>query len=414
MIGKRFARTALAVSLGLALGACSSHDGVTVAQETAGASAGAGAVVADLKTVENAHFSATGMLSNVSDHVITATYVDMNERIGALRDAVEALNTGTATQAKLKAAQDAWRAARVPWERSEAFLFGPVDVLGIDPAIDSWPLNTADLVAFLNSNPKLTLAQVENASDDLRGFHAIEYLLFGNGVKSNTRSAKTLTAAERAYLVALSQVLKNRSQALVDAWTRDFNGRGGYAAQLKNPGAGSAYATQAAALDELIDGLVAIAEELMDAKLGEPMGSSIASADASKVESQYSWNSLSDFHDNLQSILNVYTGVKDFKAGGASVAGDYGLYAFVRAHDQALADRVQAEIIQAQQSIALIKGDGNASSTVIGKGAKPFRTQIKNEQGRALIQTAIDSVQKLRDSLKQDVKPLVARTRFGA
>jgi putative iron-regulated protein len=62
----------------------------------------------------------------------------------------------------------------VPWESSEGFLFGPVDVLGVDPAIDSWPLNTPDLTTFLNSNPAATKADVAAAGDDLRGFHAIE------------------------------------------------------------------------------------------------------------------------------------------------------------------------------------------------------------------------------------------------
>ena len=36
---------------------------------------------------------------------------------------------------------NAWITAREPWEESEAFLFGPVDELGLDPNMDSWPLD---------------------------------------------------------------------------------------------------------------------------------------------------------------------------------------------------------------------------------------------------------------------------------
>ena len=39
----------------------------------------------------------------------------------------------------------------MPWEQSEAFLFGPVDILGLDPNMDSWPLDQVAIVNILNS-----------------------------------------------------------------------------------------------------------------------------------------------------------------------------------------------------------------------------------------------------------------------
>lgn len=41
--------------------------------------------------------------------------------------------------------------AREPWEKSEAFLFGPVDAMGLDPNMDSWPLDQASIIQILNS-----------------------------------------------------------------------------------------------------------------------------------------------------------------------------------------------------------------------------------------------------------------------
>ena len=40
-----------------------------------------------------------------------------------------------------KAAALLWITAREPWETSEAFLFGPVADKGLDPNMDSWPLD---------------------------------------------------------------------------------------------------------------------------------------------------------------------------------------------------------------------------------------------------------------------------------
>ena len=50
-----------------------------------------------------------------------------------------------------KTACNAWITAREPWEESEAFLFGPVDELGLDPNMDSWPLDQNAIVQILNS-----------------------------------------------------------------------------------------------------------------------------------------------------------------------------------------------------------------------------------------------------------------------
>lgn len=363
----------------------------------------------------NVTFDAEAMIINTADNIITPTYVELDQRAAQLVSSAESLDDGGATEAELDAAQAAWRAARAPWEASEGFLFGPVDSLGIDPAIDSWPLDTPALSAFLAATPNATQQDVESASDDLRGFHAIEYVLFGDGVSSNDRQATSLTAPEIKYLVALSRAFKARTALLVAAWTTDFNGTGPFAATVKTPGAANAsYKSQSAVIEEFVNGLAGIAAEVGSAKIGEPLGTSIGAADTTKVESQYSWNSLADFHDNVQSILNVYTGKRGFNPSIDTVsAGQNGLYAFVAAHDAALATRTLDEILDAQRKIALIKGDGDTSSAAIGAGDKPFRQQIPDAGGRVLIQAAVDALTKLQATLEAGVQPLIGKTTFG-
>ncbi|MEZ5652969.1 MAG: imelysin family protein [Burkholderiaceae bacterium] len=358
-------------------------------------------------------FAAKSLITNVVDNVITATYVELDNRADALLAAVQALQTGGATEPELDAAQAAWRATRVPWETSEGFLFGPVDSLGIDPAIDSWPLNTPDLQAFLAANPTATQGDIENAGDDLRGFHAIELLLFGDGVADNDRDAADLTAPELSYLVALAQAFAARTGQLAAAWTTDFNGAGPYATLVKTAGASgnTTYVSGAAVLEELVNAVAGIADEVANAKIAEPFADSAANADTSLVESQYSWNSLTDFHNNIQSILNVYTGQRGFDPDADTVStASPGLYSFVAFSNQTLADRVLGEIIAAQRRVALIKGDGNVRSTEITGIAKPFREQIGDATGRTLISEAIAAISTLQTSLAQDVLPLVSAT----
>ena len=100
-------------------------------------------------------FDATELLADVPSQVIFPTYVDLEAKAEALNAAVVTLGADV-TDVNLEAAREAWRVTRVPWEQSEGFLFGPVDTEGIDPSIDSWPVNVADLDAVLASGEPLT------------------------------------------------------------------------------------------------------------------------------------------------------------------------------------------------------------------------------------------------------------------
>lgn len=121
------------------------------------------------------------------DNVVLPTYKDLKEKNALLRQAVQAL-AGTPSNEAFESACDAWIVARQPWEQSEAFLFGPVDAMGLDPNMDSWPLDQVAIVNILNSGDFSNLEWNEGDSEDqitstqeIRGFHTLEFLLFKNG-----------------------------------------------------------------------------------------------------------------------------------------------------------------------------------------------------------------------------------------
>lgn len=121
-------------------------------------------------------------------HVVLPTYADLASKNAALYEAVVALGAHPSDET-FAAACEAWLAAREPWETSEAFLFGPVDELGLDPNMDSWPLDQDAIVKILTSGDFNQLNWSDGDDDDaieaaqnLRGFHTLEYLLFKNGL----------------------------------------------------------------------------------------------------------------------------------------------------------------------------------------------------------------------------------------
>lgn len=124
---------------------------------------------------------------NYVDKIVMPTYTELKQNNKALADAVKAF-ASSPSNALFEKACEAWLIARMPWETSEAFLFGPVDELGLDPNMDSWPLDQDAIVNILNSGNYNNLNWSDNDNDDaieaaqsVRGFHTLEFLLFKDG-----------------------------------------------------------------------------------------------------------------------------------------------------------------------------------------------------------------------------------------
>ncbi|MBR1713215.1 MAG: peptidase M75 [Alloprevotella sp.] len=121
------------------------------------------------------------------DGVVLPTYKALMEKNIALDNAVRAFKAAP-SNAAFAACANAWLEAREPWESSEAFLFGPVDAKGLDPNMDSWPLDQVGIVNILKSqafdNLNWDESESEEAIEDaqaLRGFHTLEYFIFKDG-----------------------------------------------------------------------------------------------------------------------------------------------------------------------------------------------------------------------------------------
>lgn len=137
-----------------------------------------------------------------------------------------------------------------------------MDTEGLDPALDSWPINGTDIQNVMKSDTPLTAETVSAFEPTLKGFHVIEYLLFGN---DNSKTASELTTRELAYLIAAANVLSNDAQVLAKAWNpNDKN----FLSVFSQAGAGSTtYPSRASALQEMVEGMIVIADEVANGKL---------------------------------------------------------------------------------------------------------------------------------------------------
>ncbi len=318
------------------------------------------------------------VVDDFADDVVVATYRTLAVRMAALDAAAQAL-VDDPNATTLAAAQQAWLDARVPWEASEAFLFGPADALGIDPAIDSWPLDLTALDGVLAGNAALTLTYVGNLDPTLQGFHAAEYMLFG---ADGLRDADDLTTREAAYLRAVTQLMARDTADLEESWD---GGDGAYADVFKGAGPGSTvYPSRTSAAEEIVRGMIAIADEVANGKLADPFDQ----ANPTLIESHFSGTSLADFQNNLRSVKHAYTGDVNF----AGTTGT-GIDAFARSVNPDLDARLSAQIDAAIDAVGAIPG--------------PYRDAITDPAAAASIEAAQTAIRTLKQTLEQELLALL-------
>ena len=310
------------------------------------------------------------IINQFIDHTVAPTYSNLATMTDQLVSDLHALKDDM-TDANVATACATFLQARHWWEMSEAFLFGAASDFGIDPHIDSWPLDedafnnlmaSPNMIAALDAEDGDVIAG-EQLGNALLGFHGIEYILFRDG---NPRPVAELTNDYMIYVVAVAGDLRNRCFQLEVSWLGDdapeahaalmeeleFNttvngGDFSYGENMrKASNAGSTYVTLTQALQAIIDGSIDIADEVGTSKIGKPH----SGEDVTYVESPYSRTSINDFYDNITSIYNSYMGGNEGERDESKSMHAY-IASFNASLDQQVVDAIN-EALNAIQNMA--------------------------------------------------------------
>ncbi|GHT72861.1 hypothetical protein AGMMS50262_02830 [Bacteroidia bacterium] len=263
------------------------------------------------------------------NHTVIATYRSLADATIDLYEAIDHLAKNKTT-ANLNTVAEAWISSRTYWEKSEAFLFGAVADFGIDPHIDTWPLDEVAFLKVINNSDFIESMDAEDGDVwaanhlgfALLGFHGIEYILFEEG---KTKDINKITANELIYARAVAGDLRNQCIRLEAAWAgidnisaekkqlienldlqiMPSNSPLSYGENMLLAGkAGSTYRTVTQAAIAIIAGCINISDEVGEVKIGTAHNKD----DVNYIESPYSFNSKVDFIDNIRSIENAYLG----------------------------------------------------------------------------------------------------------
>ncbi len=319
----------------------------------------------------------TTNLTNITNNVIVANYSTLSQKAAATATAANALTIGD--DAKLNAVKAAWVEMRIYWENSETNLFGPAgdDYLGVDGNIDSWPIDLQFVQDVLDGTTPITASYVSSLDSNAKGFHALEYLLWGI---DGQKTASQLTAREIEYVKATAQYIANQTSGLYDAWRP---GGSNFAKNFTNASSGI-YQSQINALEQLVDGMIDIANEVGAGKIEDPLNGNNGSFSLEDEESRFSNNSKADFADNIRGILYLYTGNYNNQTG-------LGISEIVEAKNPTLNTKVVNAISDAVNGIESIPGT--------------FTQAIQTN--RPAVVSAQNKVITLRTILESELKPFV-------
>lgn len=347
------------------------------------------------------------------NHTVIPTYTSLSDYTEQLVEDLQALREDV-SQANIDKACETFLTARAYWEKSEAFLWGAATDFGIDPHIDTWPLDLVGLKEALTNEAQIAgLASEdgdvyagEKLGPTLLGFHGIEYVLFFEGrhrtadwFAEGNYDNEVKCSDYLTYAVAVAGDLRNKCWQMELAWAgEDHNperyakvndelelplvmtGGAYYGENLLNAGRpGSTCTSATVAMQWLIEGCNTIADEVASQKIGMVY----TGVDANYVESPYSYMSIVDFKDNMISIRNVWNG---------GVEGDYdsvnSLSAYFQEENPELETRVSDAIERSIDAIEAIP--------------EPFIENYQDENCAA----AISAIQELDSALSVAIDEL--------
>lgn len=320
----------------------------------------------------------TAVLTNLSNSVIAANYEELNAKTTEIENLANGI-TAPMTDAQQADLKLAWQAARLLWEQSETVDYGATNIKNtVHPSIDSWPVDAVAISLILENGTPITPLTLAN-NNATRGFHAIEYLVWGT---DGNKAAADFTEREIEYLKAAASDLQDNTQKMYDSWRTDGEN---YAANFIYAGkVGSNFATQKSALVEMAKGLATLSYQVATEKIGHPLSGNAGAPKPEAEESRLSNNTKQDLANNAIGIKNIYMG--DFNG-----ADGLGLSDVVILTNPTLDSELKTKLTEAIDAIDAIP--------------EPFSTAIVSE--RPAVQNAQDKMTELKDLIETKLLPFL-------
>ena len=375
---------------------------------------------------DNKHAEKEQAMQAITDqyvnNVVFPIYKSLASQTSTLYDQlVEAkskFRAGTLSQSDIDRICDTFIAARSAWEQSESFLYGAATDFGIDPHIDTWPLDRTALAKALSSAEiiedldDLDDGGIDNAralvGEQQLGFHGIEFIIFRDGKNRSLAalqgveddeafSGRGITGEqELIFAAAVAGDLRDKCFQLEVSWLGDqapqahierveecefpttvAGGEASYGENMLNATkAGSTLSTWRGVMSTI---LVAGCSNICAEVAGQKIGQAYLGTDPDYIESPYSQRSYFDFFDNISSIQYSLYGNQGTSAQANSIMS------YLQKYNATMAADLKAKL------------DAALSALNTAKAGTPFVVDSHSANAKA----AMDAINDLDDKLDE-------------
>lgn len=419
--------TASLLAIAVSLAGCDQgKDKPAAPQASAPAPAAAPAAPA---TTQNSDATAKAVVANYAN-MVHAVFSDALSQAQKLDAAVDAF-LAKPSDDTLKAAREAWIAARVPYMQSEVFRFGNTIIDDWEGQVNAWPLDeglidyvvkdyqhalgnpgaTANIIANTTIQVGEDKVDVKDITPEkladlnelggseanvATGYHAIEFLLWGQDLHGNGPGAGERPASDylegqgatgghndrrRAYLKAVTTLLVSDLQEMVDNWKPGVADNYRASLEAEAPESG---------LRKMLFGMGSLS-------LGELAGERMKVAlEANSSEDEHDCFSDNTHNSNFYNglgIRNVYLG-EYTRVDGSKVSGP-SLSQLVAKADQATDATVRADLDDTQAKLQVMVDRANKGEhfdQLIAAG---------NTEGNQVVRDAIAALVKQTGAIEQ-------------
>lgn len=339
--------------------------------------------------------------------MVKANYDDAYDATLELKNKIDAF-VSNPTEAGFVACKNQWLAARNPYGQTEAFRFynGPIDneENGPEGLINAWPMDEnyidyvdgdedAGLINSPETYPTISKEVLADLNEKLAetsiftGYHAIEFLLWGQDLYSDspgkrpytdyvTDGSGTAKNQDRRglYLKTVAELLVEHLDEVRSQWGTNGAFQKTWLEQSRN---------------KIITDIFTSLGELSKGELaGERMFVAVDKQDQENEHSCFADNTIADIKMNYQGIVNVYTGTYK-RIDDTTVSGSSFKDAAIRA------DEDKADAIDKQMALVTEK---------INAIPDPFDQAILNDKEKVL--DAVSALETLSDKFAE-IAPLL-------
>lgn len=355
--------------------------------------------------------------------IALATFSDSLNSAKKLKIEIDAF-VENPSEAGFKTAKQAWLDARVPYGQSEVFRFGNPNVDEWEGQVNAWPLDEGliDYVAtsyehedgnefaaanIVSGKEKIDAALLKSFHEKggseanvATGYHAIEFLLWGQDLNKDPKSAGTRSYTDYAkgsactngncdrraeYLTAATQLLVTDLQDMVADWQADKENYRATFMQL----------SEKEALRRMLFGMGSLS---LGELAGERINVALLAHSQEDEHSCFSDNTHTDIAENARGINNVFNG-RYSRIDGTAIKGA-SIAQLVAAKDQKLSDSLKTKLTATENNInAIVKA---------AESGEHFDQQIKsqNKEGNERIQAVIQSLRNQTIDIEATAKVL--------